>query len=148
MQPFAMHCFQGCRGPLKSVSKILGVSCSPLLHWCSQFCMWCSTAQHCWSLTTSTHPHSREYTDVQPFAMHRFRGGKASLNWVCINFGGELSIVATLMFAVLHVVLNNFALLNPIQSYHLHARQYTDMPPFAMHRFQGCRASLKSLWYI
>ena len=27
------------------------------------------------------------------------------------NFGGELSIVATLMFAVLHVLLNSFALL-------------------------------------
>ena len=148
MQPFAMHCFPGCRGPLKSVSKILGVSCPPLLHWCSQFYMWCSIAQHCWSLTTSTHPHSHEYTDVQPFAMHCFRGGRASLNWVCIDFGGELSTVATLMFTVLHVVLNSFALLNLIRSYHLHARQYIDMPSFAMHRFQGCRASLKILWYI
>ena len=64
------------------------------------------------------------------------------------NFGGELSTIATLMFAVLHVLLNSFALLNPIQSYHLHACQYTDMHQFAMHRFQGCRASLKSLWYI
>ena len=33
---------------------------------------------------------------------------------VYYNFGGELSIVATLMFAVLHVLLNNFALLIPI----------------------------------
>ena len=34
---------------------------------------------------------------------------------------------------------------NPIQSYHLHARQYIDMHPFAMHRFQECKASLKIL---
>ena len=72
----------------------------------------------------------------------------ASLQSLCINFGGESSTIATLMFAVLHVLLNSFALLNPVQSYHLHARQYTDMHPFAMHRFQGWRASLKSLWYI
>ena len=35
MQPFAMHYFQGCRGSLKRLSKILRVSCPPLLHWCS-----------------------------------------------------------------------------------------------------------------
>ena len=64
------------------------------------------------------------------------------------NFGGELSTVATLMFVVLHMLLNSFTLLNPIQSYHLHACEYTYMHPFAMHRFQGCRASLKILWYI
>ena len=93
----------------------------------------------------SYHLHACQYTDMHPFAMHRFQGGKASLNWLCINFGGELSTVATLIFAVLHVLLNSFALLNPIQSYHLHARQYTYMPLFAMHCFQGCRASLKSL---
>ena len=148
MQPFAMHYFQGCKGSLKSVSKIVGVTCPLLLHWCSQFCMWCSTARHCWTLITSTHPHSREYTDVQPFAMHYFRGGRASLNWLCINFRGELSTVATLMFAVLLMLLNSFALSNPIQSYHLHARQYTDMHFVAMHRFQGCSAFSKSLWYI
>ena len=121
MQPFAMHYFQGCKGSLKSVSKILGVTCPLLLHWCSQFCMWCSTAQHCWTLITSTHPHSREYTDVQPFAMHYFRGGRASLNWLCINFRGEMSTVTTLMFAVLHVLLNSFALFKPIQSIHRYA---------------------------
>ena len=87
MQPFAMHYFQWCGGSLKSVSKILGVICPPLLHWCSQFCMWCSTAWHCWTLTTSPHPHSRKYTDVQPFSMHRFWGGRASLNWFIIIFG-------------------------------------------------------------
>ena len=45
------------------------------------------------------------------------------------------------MFAVL---LNNFALLNPVQSYYLHARQYTTMHHFAMHS----HITLKSLWYI
>ena len=87
MEPFVMHCFQWCGGSLKSVSKILGVICSPLLHWSSQFYMWCSIAQHCWTLTTSPHPHSREYTDVQPFSMRRFWGGRASLNWFIIIFG-------------------------------------------------------------
>ena len=148
MQPFAMHYFQGCKGSLKSLSKILGVSYPPLLHWYSQFYMCYSTARHCWTLTISTHPHSCEYTDVQPFAMHHFRGGRASLKSLCINFGGELSTIATLMFAVLHMLLNSFALLNPIQSYQLHACQYTYMHHFAMHHFQECRASLKCLWYI
>ena len=46
MQPFAMHYFQWCRGFFKSLSKILGVSCPSLLHWCSQFCMCCSTTSH------------------------------------------------------------------------------------------------------
>ena len=64
MQPFAIHCFQGCRGSLKSVSKILGVSCPPLLHWCSRFCMWCSTARHYWTLTTS----------IPELVMHQFWG--------------------------------------------------------------------------
>ena len=122
MQPCAMHCFQWCGGSLKSVSKILGVIYPPLLHWCSQFCMCCSTAWHCWTLTTSTHPHSREYTEVQPFVMHRFWGGRASLKSLCINFRSELSTIATLMFAVLHVLLNNFSLLYDVQSYHLHTR--------------------------
>ena len=57
---------------------------------------------------------------------------------LCINFGGELSTLATLMFVVL---LNNFALLNPVQSYHLHARQYTTMHHFAMRN----HITLKSL---
>ena len=69
--------------------------------------MCCSTARHCWALTRSTDPHSREYTDMQPFVMHSFQGCKASLESLCINFGGELSTIATLMFAVLHVLLNN-----------------------------------------
>ena len=69
----------------------------------------------------------------------------ASLQSLRINFGGELSTISTLMFAMLHVLLNSFALLNPVQSYHLHACQYTNMHPFTMHRFQGCRASLKSV---
>ena len=33
--------------------------------------------------------------------MHRFQGCRASLESLCINFRGELSIIATLMFAVL-----------------------------------------------
>ena len=82
---------------------------------------------------------------MQPFAMHRFQGCRASLKSLCINFGGELSTIATLMFAVLYVLLNSSALFNPIQSYHPHSHQYTDMQPFAMHYFQGCRGSLKSL---
>ena len=86
-----------------------------------QFCMWYSTSRHYWTLTTCTHPHSREDIDVQPFAMHRFRRGRAFLNWLCINFGGELSTVATLMFVVLHVLLNSFALFNPVQSIHRYA---------------------------
>ena len=72
-----------------------------------KFYMCCSTARHCWALTRSTDPHSREYTDMQPFVMHRFQGCKASLESLCINFGGELSTIATLMFAVLHVLLND-----------------------------------------
>ena len=55
----------------------------------------------------STHPHSREYTDMQPFVMHHFQGCRTSLESLCINFGGELSTIATLMFAVLHVLLND-----------------------------------------
>ena len=39
--------------------------------------------------------------------MHRFQGCKASLESLCINFGGELSTIATLMFAMLYVLLNN-----------------------------------------
>ena len=72
-----------------------------------KFYMCCSTARHCWALTRSTDPHSREYTDMQPFVMHSFQGCKASLESLCINFGGELSTIATLMFAVLHVLLND-----------------------------------------
>ena len=72
-----------------------------------QFYMCCSTAWHCWALTRGTHPHSREYTDMQPFVMHHFQGCRASLESLCINFRGELSTIATLMFTVLHVLLNN-----------------------------------------
>ena len=39
--------------------------------------------------------------------MHRFQGCRASLESLCINFGGEQSTIATLMFAVLHVLLND-----------------------------------------
>ena len=95
MQPFAMHYFQRCRGSFKSLSKILGVSCPPLLHWYSQFCMCCLIAWHCGTLTISTHPHLHEYTDVQPFAMHHFWRGRASLKSLCINFRGELSTIST-----------------------------------------------------
>ena len=72
-----------------------------------QFYMCCSIAWHYWALTKSTHPHSREYTDMQPFVMHRFQGCRASLESLCINFRGELSTIATLMFIVLHVLLND-----------------------------------------
>ena len=72
-----------------------------------QFYMCCLTARHSWALPRSTHPHSREYTNMQPLIMHCFQGCKASLESSCINFGGELSTIATLMFAVLHVLLND-----------------------------------------
>ena len=71
------------------------------------FYMCCSTAWHYWALTKSTHPHSREYTDMQPFVMHRFQGCRASLESLCINFRGELSTIATLMFTMLHMLLND-----------------------------------------
>ena len=121
MQHFAMHYFQGCKGPLKSVSKILGVSYPSLLHLIDVVLHVIFNISALLNLTTRTHPHSREYTDVQPFVMHHFRRGRASLNWLCINFGGELSTVATLMFIVLHVLLNSFALFNPVQSIHRYA---------------------------
>ena len=72
-----------------------------------QFYMCCSIARHHWALTKSTHPHSCEYTDMPPFVMHHFQGCRASLESLCINFGGELSTIATLMFTVLHVLLND-----------------------------------------
>ena len=74
-------------------------------------------ARHCWALTRSTHPHSREYTNMQLFVMHRFQGCRASLESLCINFGGELSTMATLMFTILNVLLNNSALLSLDQKY-------------------------------
>ena len=72
MQPFEMHCFQECRRSLESLWKNLGMSYPPLLYWWAQFCMCYSTARHCWTLSKSTHPHSHEYIDMQPFAMHYF----------------------------------------------------------------------------
>ena len=72
-----------------------------------QFYICCSTARHCWALTRSTHPHLREYTNMQPFVMHRFQRCRASLEILCINFRGEQSTIATLMFTVLHVLLND-----------------------------------------
>ena len=75
-----------------------------------KFYMCCSTARHCWALTKSNHPHSHEYTDMQPFVMQHFQGCRASLESLCINFGGELSTIATLMFAVLHMLLNDLVL--------------------------------------
>ena len=129
---------------------------------------------------------------------------RASLQSLCITFGGELSTIATLIFAVLHVLLNglctvepclvispkhtsihryaslykapfsrmqsisekcmihltqlgtvslshvkwstrvgNSLHMNPVQSYHLHACQYTDMHPFSMHRFKDAEHSWK-----
>ena len=49
------------------------------------------------------------------------------------------------MFAILHVLFNSSTLLNPVQSYHPRSHEYTDMQLFAMHCFQGCKGSLKSL---
>ena len=72
-----------------------------------QFYMCYLTTQHYWPLTRNTHPHLREYTDMEPFVMHHFQGCGASLESLCINFGGELSTIATLMFVVLHVLLND-----------------------------------------
>ena len=93
----------------------------------------------------SYHPRSREYIDMQTFCDALFSRMQRIPQKFKQNFGGELSIIATLMFAVLHMLLNSSTLLNPIQSYHPHSHQYIDMQPFAMHCFQGCRGSLKSL---
>ena len=79
--------------------------------------MCCSTARHYWALTRSNHPHSHEYTDMQPFVMQHFQGCRASLESLCINFGGELSTIATLMFAVLHMLLNSSTLFSHDQKY-------------------------------
>ena len=49
------------------------------------------------------------------------------------------------MFAILHVLLNNSALLNHVQSYYPCSHEYTDMQPCAMHCFQWCGGSLKSV---
>ena len=97
----------------------------------------------------SYHPCSHEYTDMQSFAMLY-----DSMMWRIPqnckqNFGGDLSTIATLMFAVLHVLLNNSSreytaslknlcinfgselstiarlMFTVLQSYHLHAHQYT-----------------------
>ena len=72
-----------------------------------QFYMCCLTTRHCWALTKSTYPQSREYIDMKPFVMHYFQGCRASLESLCINFRGELSTIAILMFTVLHVLLND-----------------------------------------
>ena len=129
---------------------------------------------------------------------------RPSLQSLCINFGGELSTIATLMFCsaacaaqqlrtvepcpvispkrmsihryasfcnapfsrmqsipekcMIHLTQLDIVSLshvrwstgvlsslhvNPIQSYHLHARQYTDMHPFSMHRFKDAEHSWK-----
>ena len=38
--------------PWEVYASVLGVSCPSLLHWCSQCCMCCSTASHCWTLSS------------------------------------------------------------------------------------------------
>ena len=146
MQRFAMHCFQGCRGSLKSVSKILGVICSPLLHWSSQFYMWCSIAQHCWTLTASPHPHSREYTDVQPFAMHHFWGGRVSLNWFIIILGVNCPLLLHWCSQFCMWCSTTRHCWTLTTSTYPYSCEYTDVQPFAMHHFRGGRASLN--WFI
>ena len=151
VQPFAMHRFQGGRASSNWFIIILGVSCPPLLHWCSQCYICCSTASHCWTLSshiTYTHVNtqlcilekyasfcnalfSRMQSIPEKFMIHLTQLGTVSSSHVRWGIG---------MLNSLHV--------NHVQSYHLHARQYTNMHPFAMHHFQGCRASLKSLWNI
>jgi len=51
------------------------------------------------------------------------------------NFRDELFVVATLMIAVLHVLLSNLTLFHSVQSYHPQSREYIDMQPFTMHYF-------------
>ena len=109
MQRISQKCKQNFRGELSTIATLMFAVLNMMLNSSALIYM-----------TTSTHPC--EYIDVQPFALHHFRGGRASLNWLCINFGGELSTIATLMFIVLHVLLNSFTLLNLVQLYHLHAR--------------------------
>ena len=81
----------------------------------------------------------------------------------------QMPLFNQVMFAIPNVLLNNLALfhtlsshiihthvntypyktpiyshMNTVQPYHPYSREYTDMQPFAMHYFQGCRGSLKS----
>ena len=49
--------------------------------------------------------------------MHHFQGCRASLKSLCLNFGGELSTIATLMFVMLHMLFKSSALLSLDQKY-------------------------------
>ena len=44
--------FNDAKHPWKVYASILGVSCPPLLHWCSQCCICCSIARHYWTLSS------------------------------------------------------------------------------------------------
>ena len=86
--------------------------------------------------------------------------------WIGSNecsYGGKLSTVEPCPKVPIHTHVNTqsitekfmlkcFALFNPIQSYHLHARQYTFcnacLTAFAMHRFQGCSIPEKFLIHL
>ena len=70
--PLKCTVFEEAEHPWIGYASILGVRCPPLLHWCSQCYMCCSTASHCSSL-------SSQYTDMPSFAMHRFQGYRAWL---------------------------------------------------------------------
>ena len=72
---------------------------------------------------------------------------KASFQSLCINFRGELSTIATLMFAMLHVLLNSLCTVEPclvISPKRMSIHRYASLcnAPFSR------RASLKSVWYI
>ena len=84
---------------------------------CSQFCLCCSTTLHCFTLSShiiNTHVNIR----ICYLLQCTFLKDAKVLEKIMKFFWDELSIVATLMFAVLHVLLNSLALFHPVQSYH------------------------------
>ena len=128
MQPFAMHYFQNCKqnfgGKLSTIATLMFVVLHVMLN---------NSA-----LLNPDHKYPSPLTWIHRCATlcnAQFSRRQSILELIHYNFGGELSTIATLMFAMLYVLLNSFTLLNPIQSYYLHICQYTDMHPFAMHRF-------------
>ena len=70
--PLQCTIFEEAEHPWIGYASILGVSCPPLLHWCLQCYMCCSTALHYSTL-------SSQYTNMPSFAMHRFQVCKAWL---------------------------------------------------------------------
>ena len=139
MQPFAMHCFQGCRGSLKSVSKILGVSRPLLLHLIDAVL---HVMLNISALLNPDHTYPSPLTwlhrcatlcnalfskrqSIPELVMHQFWGWAVHRCYTDVRS-------ATCAAQQLRTV----------QPYPI---GYTYMPSFAMHHFQGCKAWLKSL---